>query len=206
ATVDPYNYRVLAVDSTGLRDGGPRTVTRQRRVDEYAWNAGRGLGQLSRFTVAVSTSLNPKTLSRTPEERRTVQARTDRVDNPEQARIEQNPDLYVDFSIPWNLRVSYNVSYARIGFFDPTVNQTLSFSGDVAVTDKWKVGFTSAYDFEADDFGFTTLNIFRDLHCWQMSFDWIPFGPRQSYTFDINVKASILQDLKLSRRRSWFDR
>jgi len=33
----------------------------------------------------------------------------------------------------------------------------------------------------------------------------IPFGPRKSYNFTLNVKASILQDLRLVRRRDYRD-
>jgi hypothetical protein len=63
----------------------------------------------------------------------------------------------------------------------------------------------SGYDFVAKDFSFTSIDIYRDLHCWEMRFNWIPFGFRQSYNFSINVKSGMLQDLKLNRRRQWFD-
>jgi hypothetical protein len=39
-----------------------------------------------------------------------------------------------------------------------------------------------------------------------MNINWTPFGQYQSYSFDLKVNASILQDLKLSRRRTWYDR
>jgi hypothetical protein len=55
------------------------------------------------------------------------------------------------------------------------------------------------------EIAFTSIDIFRDLHCWEMRFNWIPFGFRQSYNFSINVKSGMLQDLKLNRRRQWFD-
>jgi hypothetical protein len=51
----------------------------------------------------------------------------------------------------------------------------------------------------------TSINVYRDLHCWEMRFNWVPFGFRQSFSIDINVKASVLKDLKLSRRKGWQD-
>jgi hypothetical protein len=33
----------------------------------------------------------------------------------------------------------------------------------------------------------------------------VPFGPRKYYNFTLNVKASVLQDLKLLRRRDYRD-
>ena len=61
------------------------------------------------------------------------------------------------------------------------------------------------YDFINKEFSFTSINIARDLHCWQMSFNWIPIGFMRSYNLNISVKSSILQDLKLQRRRTWYD-
>ncbi len=118
--------------------------------------------------------------------------------------VNNNRDAYVDFNVPWTLNVSYNFLYSRPGFTS-NLTQAVSFSGDVNVTNKWKVGFNSGYDVIAKQFTFTSMNIYRDLHCWEMRFNFVPFGLRKSYSLDINVKASVLQDLKLSRKRNWFD-
>jgi hypothetical protein len=39
-----------------------------------------------------------------------------------------------------------------------------------------------------------------------MSFDWQPFGQFQSYSFRLNANAATLKDLKVERRRTWYDR
>ena len=78
--------------------------------------------------------------------------------------------------------------------------QTIGVTGDVSLTQKWKIGFASGYDFQQHDLSYTSLNIYRDLHCWEMDIQRIPLGPRQSYTFTIKVKSAMLQDLKLIRR------
>jgi hypothetical protein len=33
----------------------------------------------------------------------------------------------------------------------------------------------------------------------------MPFGERRYFAFALNAKSSVLQDLKLNRRRDWFD-
>ena len=63
----------------------------------------------------------------------------------------------------------------------------------------------SGFDLQNKEFTQTRIGINRDLHCWQFSFDWVPFGRFQSYNVDIHVKSTILQDLKLSKRRSFVD-
>jgi hypothetical protein len=114
-------------------------------------------------------------------------------------------DDYVDFNVPWSLNVNYNFIINRPAYI-ATITNSLTFSGDVKLTNKWKIGVRSGYDIVQKQLTYTSVDIYRDLHCWEMRFNVIPFGPRQSYRFDINVKSSVLQDLKLTRRREWFDR
>jgi hypothetical protein len=87
-----------------------------------------------------------------------------------------------------------------------TTQQSINFNGDVSITQKWKIGFTSGYDFTNSKITPTALNIYRDLHCWDLAINWIPFGTYQRYSVDLKVRASILQDLKLSRRREFYER
>jgi hypothetical protein len=120
--------------------------------------------------------------------------------------INSHPEAYVDFNIPWNLSVFYTINYSRPDLASSEITtQSLSFNGDVSLTKKWKVSLSSGYDFTSKKMTLTSINIYRDLHCWEMRFNWVPFGFRQSFSIDINVKASVLKDLKLSRRKDWQD-
>ncbi|MBI4648469.1 MAG: LPS-assembly protein LptD [Bacteroidia bacterium] len=119
-------------------------------------------------------------------------------------------DYYVDFEIPWNMSISYSLSYSKSFIlaeqkYQDNTTQTIRFNGDLNLTNKWKIGFSSGYDFQNKKITTTTIDIYRDLHCWEMSFNWIPFGNYLSYNFTIKAKSSILQDLKLNKKRSWYD-
>ena len=114
------------------------------------------------------------------------------------------PNSYVDFNVPWNLRVSYTFRYTK-PYDEAKITQTLNLSGELNITKKWKINVSTGYDFEAKKMSATTIDLYRDLHCWEMSLHVVPFGQHKSYAFQINVKASMLQDLKLNKRRSWFD-
>jgi len=83
--------------------------------------------------------------------------------------------------------------------------QTLSFSGDFKITNNWKITFSSGYDFKNKELTYTSINVYRDLHCWEMMFNIIPFGQRKSYNFTINVKSTMLKDLKLNKKKDWWD-
>ena len=116
----------------------------------------------------------------------------------------------VDFSVPWNLSIAYTLSfisqyYANLMDYDSDVVQTVSLRGDLSLTKNWKIAFTTGYDFEAKKMSYTSIDIYRDLHCWEMRFNWVPFGYYKSWNFTINVKAGMLQDLKYNMRNSYQD-
>lgn len=102
---------------------------------------------------------------------------------------------YVDFAVPWSLGLdlSYRVDANPVG--DNTVAATLSADFDFGLTPTWRLSGRSGYDFERAEITTTRLAVLRDLHCWEMSFNWIPFGDFQSFGFSIYVKSGHLRDL-----------
>lgn len=106
--------------------------------------------------------------------------------------------------LPWNLNIYYNVTFNKINTKLTNI-QTLNFSGDVQVTKYWKLGVTSGYDFNAKNLSYTSMNLYRDLKCWEARIDWVPFGFRKSYSLTINLKTSMLSDVKIPRQRQWYD-
>jgi len=190
AILDPYQ-----LDSTGAR------------TEKFEWNNQR-IGRLTNGSLSISTNLQSKQKNNT--KKTSAMATQDELDF-----INKNPNAYIDFDVPWNLNIYYNVIYNKqiiqqtsgtIGYtVKDQITQSLTFSGDLSLTKKWKVSLTSGYDFTRKEFTLTSINVYRDLHCWEMHFNWVPFGFRQSFSIDINVKSAVLRDLKLSRRKSWFD-
>jgi hypothetical protein len=71
---------------------------------------------------------------------------------------------------------------------------------NVTITKNWRINYTATYDAVKGDLAYQSISIYRDLHCWEMSFNWQP--TIDYYSFRINVKASILQDLKLTKHPS----
>ena len=98
--------------------------------------------------------------------------------------------------------LTYNKGYLSSTHAD--TSQSVNFSGNIKLSPKWKVGIRSGYDFDTKEITYTSVDIYRDLHCWEMLFNWIPIGFHKSYTITIRVKASILKDLKYEKRKDWF--
>ena len=61
----------------------------------------------------------------------------------------------------------------------------------------------SGYDFISKGMSYTTVDIYRDLHCWEMRFSWVPFGYYRSWFFQINIKADALHDVKYEKRQNY---
>ncbi|WP_331962107.1 putative LPS assembly protein LptD [Ohtaekwangia sp.] len=193
ATLDPYNYRMFPVEGE---------EPEERRTKYYAWQSGH-IGRITSATLAMSTNLNPKKRNKNTTSREKIAK--SQLPQQEKDFLIQNPDAYIDFDIPWSLNVSYNVSYTHTVNNDPAVVQTVTANGDLSLSQYWKITYSTGYHFESKEFTQTNLGISRDLHCWALHLNWTPFGRFQSFNFTINVKASILQDLKLERRKSFYD-
>lgn len=190
-SIDPYVYEF---DST---------LTNGRKIDEFTWNRNGKLGQLSSASLALSANLSPK--SREKEKNTKSKLEGSGLSDDQKEYLINNPDDYVDFDIPWSLRINFNLGYNKVGLGKSNYTQSLSFSGDVSLSEKWKISYRSGYDFKNKDFTRTNIGIHRDLHCWEMNLNWVPFGVFQSYTFEIRVRSSLLQDLKLNKRRNFRD-
>ena len=117
---------------------------------------------------------------------------------------------YVDFSVPWNISISYTFSHAsryvarELALNSETI-QSISVSGNVSLTQNWKIAMTTGYDFVNKGMSYTTVDIYRDLHCWEMKFSWCPFGYYRSWFFQINIKADALRDIKYEKNESYLE-
>ena len=203
STIDPY-ATLSSLESDG--------TVRYSSSKEFAWKKGQGIGTIRSASLNLNASLNPQNGKNPGEVRDELTqdfiqrggAMNAFVEN-EINRIVADPSQYIDWDIPWNLTVGYNLAYARQVNNTTNITQAMNVSGDLSISEKWKVNFNTGYNFDSKEITQTMIGIARDLHCWQMNVNWVPFGRFTSYNIDIRVKSSILQDLKVSRRRTFFD-
>lgn len=183
AVFDPYVYDTL----------------RKRDVAKYMYNE---MGRLARFTTA-NIAVNAAFSSNMVEAIRNARRPPNLTNGAERgaAKTVAPPEV-----LPWNLNIFYNmtITQAYVGAKLKYV-QSLNFSGDVNVTKNWKIGATSGYDFTNKQLSYTSVNLYRDLKCWEARIDWIPFGFRKSYSLTVNLKTSMLSDIKIPRQRGWYD-
>ena len=209
---DPYVYRL----------GRNNSIVKTR---EYRWDYGK-MPQFTGTSTSFGYAFNNQTFKRKSKETTSEKgSETNLQETTEEStstslltakREVQNldDDGFVKFEMPWNLRFDYSLRYGRRGNeYRPIdaeigdivqhkllLSHNVSFSGDVALTKKWRISFNAAYDITEDLITYTSLSISRDLHCWNMSASIVPIGLYTSYSFTIRVNSSLLQDLKYEQR------
>lgn len=192
ARLDPYFF---GFDETQT----PFELPNPRRMNEFLINKTGQLARLTSAQVSLSTSLTSK--------RRTGnKSKSEDFDEEEFREIQNTLYQYVDFDIPWSLRFNYNLSYSRPGLDPARLTSTANISGTFAFTPNWQFQFQTGYDLVNRKANQTRMSVNRNLHCWDMAFSWVPFGPLRSYSITINVRSATLRDLKLSRNNFWQDR
>jgi hypothetical protein len=174
-----------------------------RRINRFSWQDGK-FPMLTNFSFSMSGALNPATFKPKPV---VPVGTTLQTMDPNQAQrlamINSDPGAYIDFNIPWNISLNYSFNYSN-NVINSSSSNTIMLSGDVSLTQKWKIQYNSTYDLKAKQLSSaTSFAIYRDLHCWDLSVQWLPFGFYKSYNVTLKVKASILQDLKLSKRSDY---
>jgi hypothetical protein len=182
AGFDPYRYDDI----------------RGRVVEKYMFEYDGRLARLTDARFAVATSIGSNML----EAMRKVRQPPDQTNGAERGGGDKAATVGI---IPWNLQVTYNLNLSNPDDRKLQPTQGLRITGDVAPTRYWRFGLTTNYDFALKTFAYTTVNIHRDLKCWEARIDWIPFGPKKSYSVGINLKTSMLSEFKIPRNRSWFD-
>lgn len=125
--------------------------------------------------------------------------------------VKLDEDGYMPFNIPWSFSISYGVTMrentqAQINVknmrYPYKLTQNMNFSGNVKLSNKWNINFSSGWDFMDKELTTTTMNVTRDLHCFNMSCG-IVLKPYRSYNFSIRANSAMLADaLKYDQRSS----
>jgi lipopolysaccharide assembly outer membrane protein LptD (OstA) len=203
----------LNLSFRGVLDPFGYDSLRSRTAETWFSQTGKPV-RLTSASLSAGFSLKSQNEKRDSKADQETMDRESQLNNPDMAgddplgnydpNVEEYYGDYVDFDIPWSVRVDYSFSYTKPRD-EINIIQTIRASGDFSLSPNWKIGFNSGYDLDKKQFTTTNLSIYRDLHCWEMRISVVPFGNYKSYNFQINAKSSILSDLKYNKRKAWQD-
>jgi len=174
-----------------------------RRTPDLMLSQGEGLARLTALNLSIGRRFAPSKSKNLKTSTNASEAQL--------KQINRNIDDYVDWNVPWTFSFSYQFSMNRMGLAAAQQISGLTFQGDLSLTEKWKFSMSSGYDFKYSGLTYTNMSVHRDLHCWELNFNWTPiaspfYGRASNYSFDLRVKSTLLQELKISRRRSFYDK
>jgi lipopolysaccharide assembly outer membrane protein LptD (OstA) len=224
-------FKQVNVTYSGAVDLYRMDPTTGKRTDTLLIISDKALGHLKRSTISLSGSINSDTFKKKDKKSDKEGGEgseedfgqlpgegfdeLDRLNKKEDSKKSDDKKGDYNFKIPWNLSINYSLNYnnsttklnAETNRYEykPDVTQTLNLNGGLSLTPKWKVTASGSYDFEKNELTHVRMSISRDLHCWQMSFNFVPFGTYQSYNFRINVKSSMFQGLEYKKQQSFRD-
>ncbi len=179
-----------------VRDTG--SVASGRRINKFLINTDGRLGDMTGFTFSIGTRLSG--------EKKKTTAGPILSPGDSLARVQKKGyvGLYdqeaPDFSIPWNLDLNWNYNLQKEDPAFPTKGSGISASLGFNLTDFWKITATTSYDLINRVFTAPQLTVYRDLHCWELNFNWIPTGPYRNFHVEIRLKAPQLQDVKITKQ------
>ncbi len=101
--------------------------------------------------------------------------------------------------VPWTARLDFNYDINKANPDNVVKQFGMNVSSTLKITKNWQVTYSARYDFVASELVSQSFSFGRDLHCWEMRFDWTPMGPAAGYFFIVQVKSNALRDIKLQR-------
>ena len=194
--------------------------------DRTEWSYGR-FGRFQGYSGSFSYTLNNDTFKKLFGKKEDDKKKDQKADKEEEDEIDEeaedankgnlrktekasvDPDGYLAFKFPWSISLSYSYSIRedrskQINIkkmrYPYSLTHSLNVSGNFKIGSRWNMNYSTGYDFTSKEMSMTTLNITRDLHCFNMSCGLV-FGPFTSYNFSIRANSSMLTDaLKWDQR------
>jgi lipopolysaccharide assembly outer membrane protein LptD (OstA) len=183
------------------------------RVNRFLLSDHGRIADLTSVSFGLTTSLSGQKKQRKPDQSvpSSVQDEQDHVSSGPLPTVgavpnRMNQGIYekeeADFSIPWNISLSYSFSQFQNDPQQKTRSSAMSSQLSFNLTDKWQISTGAYYDFVRDEFSAPSVGVTRDLHCWTMNFTWRPTGIAQGFLLELRIKAPELQDLKVTKAGS----
>jgi lipopolysaccharide assembly outer membrane protein LptD (OstA) len=201
ATFSPYVWQnsVYETDSTGVR----RTVVRGGDIDRYLWDQeGAGIARMTQFNINLSTTISSDMFKSAAAKSDSAQQAPDEEEEGGARAVTLDPKAPYNFSIPWNLSLGYDYTISQFNPEQKTRNSGLRANLSFSLTPSLHFTVRGYYDIVNKEIGAPQINIRKDLHCWEMDFNWVPTGPYRNFYFVLRLKAAQLKDIKLEKRGS----
>jgi len=203
---DPYMYGGETYSGSGIGV----------KINKLRWDEGK-LPRLKSTSTSFSYSLSNNTFKKKTKQQPNQTSNLSGTNAPNSSNAANkakkdtinDDDGYEKLKLPWTLSLDYSLSYAYSTFnkskmeYDRELAHNVGVRGTLNLTNKWSFTAYGAYSFNEKAITYSSLGITRDLHCWQMTASIVPFGAYKIYNFLIQVKSSMLSDIKYQKQSDY---
>ncbi|ROL56116.1 LPS-assembly protein LptD [Bacteroidetes/Chlorobi group bacterium Naka2016] len=181
------------------------------KVNRFLINSGKGLLRLTYFTLSFGTRIGGGQIPMLsdkegkPSDSLSLGERFSLRRNLEEKEFDfwgENSDGYQPFKAMWSLSIDVNYNYRRDLVNQKSETLNLSLDGSLKLTPTWNIFISTQYDAINKEIISPVIRINKDLHCWDLSFTWYPYGTFTGFYFRFGIKSSVLRDLKIEKRSS----
>jgi lipopolysaccharide assembly outer membrane protein LptD (OstA) len=170
------------------------TDERGRRINTTVWADRRQplrfVQANFRFNTSVTVGKIREMFQGKPEEL-VEDLRAPRPTTPATRKEEDFLSLFENFNLNHNLVFDWRYGIDGALSFQ-TVTNSINVQGSIKLTPNWNINVGNfGYDFQQRGLSFPSFGFSRDLHCWDMGFNWQP--TRGTYNFYIAVKPGTLE-------------
>lgn len=110
-------------------------------------------------------------------------------------------EAFSGVDIPWSASLSMDYSLSRTNPAQSVERFYVRLSQlQIQLTKNWSISYQAQYDVQKKEIVTQSFNFRRNLHCWELTFRWVPTGYYKEFYLRLNVKASQLKDIKVEKR------
>ncbi|MDT3741416.1 MAG: putative LPS assembly protein LptD [Candidatus Kapabacteria bacterium] len=190
------------------------TTRQYNMVNKYLISEGKGLMRLTNLSLSFSTTFSSAGIDfgtknqEIPTDSSALTKDSVEFGKRFQARYDSGKDIddifgdsspgYSSMNVPWNLSLGLVYNYSRFSINPASKSESINlrFSANLKLTETWSINTNGGYDFVGHEFNVPQINFIKDLHCWELMFNWTPIGGNAGFYFKLGIKAPQLRDLK----------
>ncbi|UCF64651.1 MAG: LPS-assembly protein LptD [bacterium] len=169
--------------------------------NEYVWSDGFALPRLLNVQMNARFHLAPPP----PDQEKSAQPDTTLQSDSDSLEIVDNTtDAITEglkkFNLPWDLTTNFTYSIDKNDVNNTRKRFDMNVAARLEITRNWRIQYSASINLKDKILNYQSFNIYRDLHCWEMSFAWGPNPQGYSFfTFEIHIKEPALRDIKMTK-------
>lgn len=175
-----------------------------KTTSAFAASKGQGIGRILNTSFTTTLTIAPRK-SREKISESSIQRNTNWDSDFNYFAL--HPEEAIYFDIPWKISFSHvytlsaNQVITSLSQEKRFKTQTLVMNGDVSFTKRWNVSGNLNINVESLKLTNAYISLNRNLHCWALSFYYVPVGGNRSFLLSIRNTSSIFKDAKIEFRK-----